>query len=654
MGFPLRSVSATSTRDSDIGSQFASGPDIADSPCHAPRGRPLVLQRKMTVKPVSLSDLLRANAPRGAPVELLLDSWAEVEDAVLADSRGARQDFAAASAALPPIAGAIADRRSLAAAVLTARGEICFADPAYRDLIRDSEDLRPLLKRVLREGPVVSLVEGAAGAAFSAWIGAAAAAAHWPLGPETAAALAAGPDRLVIIVSAPSRSSELARRAARALDLTALEARLAEALLFAPNLDVAAADAGVGRETARDALRRINAKAGVRRTPELIARLIGIMCEVQGERGGDEEVAGTAFGLTSAEARATALVARGATAPEAATALGVSVGTVKTHIKAVFAKTGAKGAKDLARLLAEARELMALAGSAEPMLEEEEGGGRPRILTALDGVRRIALLDYGPYDAEPVLVFHGTAAGRRLPDRFREGLIAAGLRPIVLQRPGFGLTDPATSDYATTGASDMAAVVERLRLRRVHMLARDTGIPVAMAFARNYPELLGRAVLLNPHIPVSVTDRRETFVSSVQKHLLSNPDLVVTFAEFLRRQATTALLERILDKAFSDEPVDALALKDPAVRQFLIRDVQALCARSVWGFASEHATYAGGWEPPTDLPLTSTWTFAYSTQRTRDFDPGWLSIPNLRIRPIPGAGVLPQFTHPDALVNLLL
>ena len=88
---------------------------------------------------------------------------------------------------------------------------------------------------------------------------------------------------------------------------------------------------------------------------------------------------------------------------------------------------------------------------------EEAGGGRPRILTALDGVRRIALLDYGPYDAEPVLIFHGTAAGRRLPDRFRDGLIAAGFRPLVLQRPGFGLTDPATGDYSATGAADMAA-----------------------------------------------------------------------------------------------------------------------------------------------------------------------------------------------------
>ena len=208
--------------------------------------------------------------------------------------------------ALATNSGAIADRRSLAAAVMSGRGEIFYADPAYRALFSDARDLRPLLRRASRDGHVISLVEGTAGMAFVAWVGTASSAARWPLGDEAAAALAVGTDRLAVVVSAPSRSSELARRAARALDLTALEARLAEALMFAPTLEVAAASAGVGRETARDALRRINVKAGVRRTPELIARLISLMCEVQGDDDDDVEVAQTAFGLTFAEARAAA------------------------------------------------------------------------------------------------------------------------------------------------------------------------------------------------------------------------------------------------------------------------------------------------------------------------------------------------------------
>jgi pimeloyl-ACP methyl ester carboxylesterase/DNA-binding CsgD family transcriptional regulator len=605
----------------------------------------------MTGKSAGLSDLLRARAPTGAPVGLLLESWAEVEDAVLADTDLTRQALSAASEALPPVAGAIADRRTLAAAVMSPRGEVFHAEAAYLALFPDSADLRPLLKRALREGPVVSLVEGAAGAAFAAWVGDARAAARWPLDPEAAAALGAGPERLVVVVSAPSRSSELARRAARTLDLTALEARLAEALLFAPNLDVAAADAGVGRETARDALRRINAKLGVRRTPELIARLIGVMCAAQGEPADDEALAETAFGLTPGEARVAALVAKGATAPEAAQALTLSAETVKTHMKSVLAKTGAKGAKDLARLLAEARELVAFASSAEPMFGVEEGGGRLRVLPSLDGARRIALIDYGPYDGEPVFVFHGAAAGRRLPEAYRTGLIAAGLRPLVLQRPGFGLTDPANGDYVAAGAADMAAVIERLKLKSAHMLARDTGAPVALEFARRRPDLLGRAVLLNPHPPASLEYERKTFVAAVQRHLLRNPELVATFAEFLRRQATTELLDRILDKMLVEIPIDARAAREPGVQHFLIRDIQALCARSGHGFAAEHAIYANGWTSP-DLPDLSV-TIAQSTGLLGQVEPGWLKVGEARVVSLEGAGLLPQFTHPTELVALI-
>ncbi|MBL8772293.1 MAG: alpha/beta hydrolase [Phenylobacterium sp.] len=606
---------------------------------------------------VRLSDLLDARAPTGAPVRLLLDSWAEVEDAVRADAGDTREALNAAAEALPPVAGAIADRRTLATAVLNPRGDVFYADAAYLALFPDSADLRPLLKRARREAPLVSLVDGAAGAAFVAWVGDAAAAARWPLDPEATAALRASPERLVVVVSAPSRSSELARRAAQALDLTALEARLAEALLFAPNLDVAAADAGVGRETARDALRRINAKLGVRRTPELISRLVGLMCAAQSQQAGgdptdDEAVAQHALNLTPAEARAAALVARGATAPEAAKALGLSAETIKTHMKSVLAKTGAHSAKDLARLLAEARELVALTSAAEPVFAEEEGGGRLRILPSLDGDRRIALIDYGPYDGEPVFVFHGAAAGRRLPEGLRSRLAAAGLRALVLQRPGFGLTDPARGDYVETGAADMAAAVERLRLRSAHLLGRDTGTPVALAFAAAYPERLGRAALLNPQPPMRLAPDRDNFTGSVQKHLLRNPDLVAAFAEFLRRQATTQLLERILARMLGEAACDAQALSDPAVRRFLIRDIQALCARSAHGFAAEHAVYANGWEAPRDLPARG-WTVAISAGFPNQVDPSWLGLRDLKLVELAGAGMLPQFTHAAELAALL-
>ncbi|MDZ4374190.1 MAG: LuxR C-terminal-related transcriptional regulator [Phenylobacterium sp.] len=608
----------------------------------------------MRLKPDRLADLIRARATPGSPVELLLDHWSDVEDALVADGGHAREAFNAANRDLPSLGHVITDRRALAQAVLDVQGRVLFAEPAFRDLFPETGDLRPLLKRAVREGPVVSLTEAADGAAYTAWIGDATAAARWPLAAEASAALTAGVERLVVVVSAPSRSSELACRAARALDLTALEARLAEALLFAPNLDVAAADAGVGRETARDALRRINAKAGVKRTPELIARLIEVMCAAQGQGEDDAALAEQALGLSPGEARVAILVARGATTPEAAQALALSPETIKSHMKAVLQKTGAKGAKDLARLFVEARELVAVSSASETVFSEEEGGGRLRILPSRDGARRIALIDYGPYDGEPVFVFHGAAAGRRLPEAYRRALIDAGLRPIVIQRPGFGLTDPGAGDFAMTAADDMAAVVERLRLKTVRLVVRDTGIPAGLAFASAYPEMVGPSVLMNPHPPISCVQLHSTFVAAVQKHLLRNPQLVSVFAEFLRRQATTPLIERVLFRSLTEVAVDGRALEDPDVRRFLVRDIQALCARSIWGFASENGVYANGWEPPADWCAGQNWTIAVSSDLPDQGDFAWLGRPELRRVRIEGAGVLLQFTHPQEIAKLLV
>jgi DNA-binding CsgD family transcriptional regulator len=57
------------------------------------------------------------------------------------------------------------------------------------------------------------------------------------------------------------------------------------------------------------------------------------------------------FDLTPGEARVARLLAGGTPIAEAAVALGIGSGTVRTHLKAVFAKTGVSRQVDLARLL---------------------------------------------------------------------------------------------------------------------------------------------------------------------------------------------------------------------------------------------------------------------------------------------------------------
>jgi DNA-binding CsgD family transcriptional regulator len=59
-----------------------------------------------------------------------------------------------------------------------------------------------------------------------------------------------------------------------------------------------------------------------------------------------------AYGLTLAEARVALGAATGASVPETAQRLNISANTVKTHLRRVFAKTGASRQSELARLMA--------------------------------------------------------------------------------------------------------------------------------------------------------------------------------------------------------------------------------------------------------------------------------------------------------------
>lgn len=59
------------------------------------------------------------------------------------------------------------------------------------------------------------------------------------------------------------------------------------------------------------------------------------------------------FDLTESQARIAIFLSEGGTVAEYAAAMGISVATVRTHLKAIFAKTGAKRQAELAILIHE-------------------------------------------------------------------------------------------------------------------------------------------------------------------------------------------------------------------------------------------------------------------------------------------------------------
>lgn len=608
----------------------------------------------------SFPAVLRERLAEGRPVQGILDAWSTLERAIQWEPEALFAALREAAQFAPARGSAtVAPRSALGSAVIDGNGMLVHADEVFRKWFgahADAIPFRRLIRLALKSGQASGLVEAENGAAIAACAGTSDSAIGWPLNEDCRRSLNGRGKRVVLLCFAPSRASDLAARASEAFGLTPLEARLAEALLDAPNLEAAAGRIGVGRETAREALKKAMRKAGARRSPDLVRRMMDLMCGDHPAPPAIEEVLGSSFGATAAEAKAAARFAQGLTAREVAELLGVKEATVRGQLKAVFAKTGVNKAKDLVRLAAETSTLAALAGAAETVLEPADPNGRLRVISC--GDRRVAMTDYGPRSGRPVIVLHGATTGRRLPPAMVVALQARGYRPIVPQRPGFGLTDVANGDYLAQGSDDLARIMDALRIDSAKLLLRDSGTPTALRFASEHPSRVVAGVAINPKRPIREhLDGRlgqpPTIIATIARAFASNPLLIDLFAETMRRQTRTDLLQNTMRSALASLPSDAETLKQPGVLDAMVQDAQGMFARSSQGFIAENRAYVGGWTVPEDVG-GRRWLVAESGNLTMaGVERVWGGLPRAEFRVIPDAGLLVYFSHPTVIADLV-
>ncbi|HTX50056.1 MAG TPA: alpha/beta fold hydrolase, partial [Caulobacteraceae bacterium] len=404
-------------------------------------------------------------------------------------------------------------------------------------------------------------------------------------------------------------------------------------------------------ETARDALRGAMRKIGASRTASVVRALSDLICNRPDE--GDLETLATALNLTLAEARVVRLASAGATAASVARTLGVGRETVKAHLRSAFSKVGVGRAKDLGRISVELAALGRLARTSELVSPSGDGQARLRIVPCHDG-RRVAFLDYGPASARPLMFCHALSSGRTLPPRLRATLREAGWRPIIPQRPGYGLTDPDRGDYLSTAAEDMAVILDALNLREADMFARDIAAAPAITFAERFPDRLRRALLLNPEGPTS-PGRGRYAITAAASLLRRHPEVTSVFFELLRRQLRTVRLSALVRQSFKGgAPSDVAALEDPDALAWIVSDIQALTARSVRGVVRERLSYSAGWRPPAVVGGRS-WTVAHCAELGGDDErrSWWLGLPDVRFVTVEEGGLLLQLSHPEILTRLL-
>ena len=127
-----------------------------------------------------------------------------------------------------------------------------------------------------------------------------------------------------------------------------------------------------------------------------------------------------------------------------------------------------------------------------------------RYLAGADAYRdlagiRLHVRDSGPRQAPALILLHGFGSSLQTWDGWA-GRLSDSYRVVRFDLPGFGLTgaDP-TGDYSDRrGVQVLAALMDRLGIRRASLVGNSLGGRLAWQFALQHPERVDRLVLISP------------------------------------------------------------------------------------------------------------------------------------------------------------
>lgn len=186
------------------------------------------------------------------------------------------------------------------------------------------------------------------------------------------------------------------------------------------------------------------------------------------------------YGLTPAEAGLSLALVDAGNLDGAAKKLSISKHTARTHLKSVFQKTGVSKQPELIKLVLSSPEALvadSVRSAIEPVIHDQKWCDMPRrsrYIRLYDG-RKLGFAEYGNPDGVPVIVNHGVAASRLQTHPDENIAVQAGVRLIVPDRPGIGLSDFKENRQVMEWSDDVRQLADQLGIERFAMIGLTTG-----------------------------------------------------------------------------------------------------------------------------------------------------------------------------------
>ncbi len=236
------------------------------------------------------------------------------------------------------------------------------------------------------------------------------------------------------------------------------------------------------------------------------------------------------FSLSPAEARLAALLTTGMSLNDAAEESHISKNTAKVQLKSIFSKVGVSRQAELIKRILTSP---AVFNPADKIPGSTHVTSRIKVQSHINKEgdcilkcgRRLTYAEYGDPNGLPVIHLHGVLGCRyeRLPDDSLTKKL--GVKLIVPDRPGYGLSESNPDQSYLTFADDLLEFVDYLGFQKISLMGLSVGAIYGSAFAYKSPQYVNNIAMVSATPPFrSFSDLAETPPSM---------KLLITFSKYL-------------------------------------------------------------------------------------------------------------------------
>ena len=287
------------------------------------------------------------------------------------------------------------------------------------------------------------------------------------------------------------------------------------------------------------------------------------------------------YGLTLAESRLVKSLVNGKDLKKISHDTGVAISTIRSQLKSIFAKTDTSRQGDLIRLILVSPAIISTNRDTietNPIDVKPKENRRSLLLDAndhrimLSDGRELCFREYGIPDGVPVILMHTTPASRQQMHADTQLSTKLGIRLIVPDRPGFGLSTPKLNRTILDWCDDFKQLLNYTKINKFGVIGYGSGTPYALAVASKFPDAIQHISLLSAVAPnYSVRDLRSAGI--IQRMIyISARNIPLVLVQMIKQSAKLINKDinkymEVAIKAYS-EP-DQQLLSDPHVSQNL-------------------------------------------------------------------------------------